>query len=862
MVSFTGFLLIYISGGLTFLPLVLLFAFIYNKGGIQPLLPRSASKHVPHVYKDPDLVIVKKGWIRITNQYQPKMPDIPLNNHHHNNNNGNNNNNNGIISGLQSYVSKEQKKGLVYAILKHGSLFCYESEKQQEVVMVIPMKDFSVSLYPPLKEDSPEGLIYSRTMVIRLVPKSISPQDTDSISVCTLPEEDITVNPNRVLYLTCARNIDKEDWYLGLMEAQHVLTNPEEKENYVMMDNTHFDSDMMEELIRQVQSSPSHRETAWINAVFGRLFLAMYKTDRLMDFVENKIRKKIDKTKRPTFLDEITVRKVDMGGTVPFITDPKLLSLSPQGEVIVEAKVEYHGGLTIEIETDFNWSYSSLMKPIRMHLVLSVQLKKLAGRIMFKLKAPPTNRCWIAFFEMPEMEWKITPIVADKQIKLSIVTNAIESRIREVMAETFVLPNMDDTPFCTSAGKGGIFGEYIKVKQTKKPNTQPFIHESQYSDTGNHHTRQDSSSSEHSNIRHTPTVPEVPERPAAADVLKLPSRRAESATELAIGTDQKNELGSDHSPALEMSYSTPAMHVEQPVPFISEQHNQSNISLDQKSIAESTHSTGSKWQTTGSYIRKRMQKGVDEDHASDTESVKSTSKLNQSGFLNKISHFLPADSVPSSDNISVKSSSSTNSNKRNSLIHMAENFLTKKTNGHEDTLSEEKKGIYAERMANMRKRAGEKIASISNIGPSLPPPLVSKYPSNKHLLDEDMTESEQNTLPSLKPRRERSSSVAHDQSVPSTISHPHTLPPLPPRRNSTPIPISEDLIVSSQGIPRNHKMEASITEEPDITGLDNHTSVEERPPLPTTPRPHYTESVPDLPPREIHSPPPAIPPRH
>ncbi|KAG2195204.1 hypothetical protein INT47_006735 [Mucor saturninus] len=856
MVSFAGFLLIYISGGLTFLPLVLLFAFIYNKGGIQTLLPRPTSKPVAHVYKDPDTVIVKKGWVRITNQYQPKMPDLPPNNH---------GNNNGIISGLQSYVGKEQqRKGLVYAILKHGSLFCYESEKQQEVIMVIPIQDFSVSLYPPLKEDTPEGLIYSRTVVVRLVPKSISPHDTDSISVCTLPEEDITVNPNRILYLTCARNIDKEDWYLGLVEAQHVLTDPEEKANYVMMDSTHFDPNTMEELIRQVQSSPSHRETAWINAVFGRLFLGMYKTDRLKNFVENKIRKKIDKTKRPTFLDEITVRKVDIGGTVPFITDPKLLSLSPQGEVIVEAKVDYHGGLTIEIETDFNWSYSSLMKPIRMHLVLSVKLKKLAGRMMFKLKAPPTNRYWLAFFEMPEMEWEITPIVADKQIKLSIVTNAIESRIREVMAETFVLPNMDDTPFCPSGGKGGIFGEYIKVKQKKKSNTRPFVHE----ENSDRHSRQDSGSSEHSNVRDTPTVPEVAEKPAAADVLKLPSRRAESATELAVGVDQKNELVPDHAPTLETSYSTPAMQVVQPTPFLAEQHNQSTISLDQKSTAESTHSTGSnKWQTTGSYIRKRMHKGVDEDH-SDSESVKSTNKMNQSGFLNKISNFLPADSVPASDSASVKSASSTNSNKRNSLIHMAENFLTKKANGHDDTISEEKKGMYAERIANMRKRAGEKIASISNIGPPLPPPIVNKYPpiSNKHLLDEDMTESEQNTLPSLKPRRERSSSVAHGESVSSTLSNPHSLPPLPPRRNSTPIPVSEDLVESSvQGIPRTHVMEAAITEEPD-TGLDDHKSVEERPPLPTTPRPLYSDSkphpIPDLPPRNIHSPPPAIPPRH
>ncbi|KAI8643603.1 putative integral membrane protein conserved region-domain-containing protein, partial [Parasitella parasitica] len=352
------------------------------------------------------------------------------------------NSGNGIISGIQSYVSGSSsnssnanlKKGLVYAILKHGTLFCFDSEKQQQVVMILPMQDFRVSLYPPNSDAKPEGEIY----------------------------EDITCYPTRVLYLTCGRNIDKEDWYFGLLEAHHLLQDQStDGPQFVMMDNTHFDQDALEELIRRVQSTPNHRETAWINAVLGRLFLGMYKTDRLQNFVEMKIRKKIDKTKRPTFLDEIHVRSVDVGASVPLITDPKLLSLSPEGEVIVEAKIEYEGGLTIEIETDFNWSYSSRMKPIRMNLILAVKLRRLAGRMMFKLKAPPTNRYWLAFFEMPEMDWKITPVVADKQIKLNIVTNAIESRIREVMQESFVLPNMDDTSFCPSGGKGGIFGEYV-----------------------------------------------------------------------------------------------------------------------------------------------------------------------------------------------------------------------------------------------------------------------------------------------------------------------------------------------------------------------------------------------------------------
>ncbi|GAA5817382.1 hypothetical protein MFLAVUS_010927 [Mucor flavus] len=846
--SFIGYLLIYLVGGITFLPLLALAAVIYIKGGIQPLLPRPHVQPQVH-YKDPDAVIVKKGWIRLINQYQPKMPEVVTQN-----------TNGGIISGIQSYVSKEtlaHKKGLVYAVLKHGTLFCYESEKQQEVIMILPMQDFIVSLYPPIDKDAPDGTIYSRATVIRLVPNALPPlreEDKINKSICTLDEEDITINPARTLYLTCARNTDKEDWYFGLLEAQYVLLDTKtEKVQFVMMDNTHFDQSAMEELIRQVQSSPSQRETAWANAVLGRLFLGMYKTDRLKLFVENKIRKKIDKTKRPTFLDEIKVRKVDVGSSVPYITDPKLLSLSPDGEVVVEAKVEYNGGLTIEIETAFNWSYSSLMKPIRMHLVLSVNLKKLSGRMMFKLKPPPTNRYWLGFFEMPEMEWKITPIVADKQIKLSIVTNAIESRIREVMAETFVLPNMDDTSFCHSDGKGGIFGERTKAKVEIGGKSKGYTDQENESD----------------NVRHTPTVPDIIEKPPASDTLKLDARRAESASEFIVAGNTKNSLAPTQK--LEVSHSTPDMQFVPP--SIAASTEKDNESIDQRSIAESTgSSSNTKWSSTSNYLRKRVSK-TDEDDNSDSESIKSVKSSNTgSGFLNKISNFLPTENTTASDTASIKSSSSTGSAttaKRNSFINRAENYLIKKAYPAAELLNEEKKGLYAERLSNMRKRVAEKAASLSSVSSStsLPPPPLPPLPTvNKSPSSTSSTPSISEELDVFKelpitntPHRERSASVVHINSFPQLSQLSPPLPATPSRRNSTPVPLITDLIDITAD-EQNTVVAPVLTKEP-----EHHPELlitDEKPPLPTTPRPKIDQySKPTLPPRDAHVS-PTLPPRH
>ncbi|CAO3610626.1 unnamed protein product [Mucor fragilis] len=843
MVSFLGFIVIYVLGGVTFLPFIALAAFIYIKGGIEPLLPKATLKEPIHTFTKDDDAIVKKGWIRLTNQYQPKMPEV--------------NSGNGIISGIQSYVSGSSnsntnlKKGLVYALLKHGTLFCYESEKQQNVVMILPMQDFQVSLYPPNAEDKPEGEIFNRMSVIRLVPNAIKDDikpASKNVPVCTLPEDDITCSPTRALYLTCGRNIDKEDWYFGLLEAHQLLQDQSpDGPQYVMMDNTHFDQEALDELIRQVQSTPSHRETAWINAVFGRLFLGMYKTDRLKRFVEMKIRKKIDKTKRPTFLDEIHVRSVDVGASVPFITDPKLLSLSTDGEVIVEAKVEYAGGLTIEIETDFNWSYSSRMKPIRMNLILAVKLNRLAGRMMFKLKAPPTNRYWLAFFEMPEMDWKITPVVADKLIKLNIVTNAIESRIREVMAETFVLPNMDDTSFCPSGGKGGIFGEYVKVQvQKKKPAEPPYVADEDEATTHERPSSVHSSASVASSVsnkvqtadavRETPTVPDVDEKPAAADMLKLKNRRAESAADMVPnGRPVSGELAPLRK--LEASQSTPDM--QQPTSKTkSHQDDAASVkSVDRNSITDSiisASSTSTKWSKNA--LRKRVMKNSDDGDDSDSESVASvkTNSTGGSGLLNKISNLLPIDNNNKdngSDASSVRSghhhhpsssaAGSKDSNKKNSLINMAESFLHKK-NSHDDDIykptSEEKKELYAERMANMRKRAEEKRLSGSSAGSgrSIPPPSASSSifasapvfkdlpdaPATTKTLVADKTSDHDPSVatPPIKPRRNRAASAAqNDSEIPDNMLKQH--PPLPPRRNSTPTPVPEDALDTQPVVP-------------------------------------------------------------
>jgi hypothetical protein len=87
-------------------------------------------------------------------------------------------------------------------------------------------------------------------------------------------------------------------------------------------------------------------------------------------------------------------------------------------------------------------------------------LKKLEGHLLVRFKPPPSNRFWMSFETMPRIMMDIEPIVSSKQITFSPILRTIESKIREVVAESIVLPFWDDVPFHETVGqafRGGIW---------------------------------------------------------------------------------------------------------------------------------------------------------------------------------------------------------------------------------------------------------------------------------------------------------------------------------------------------------------------------------------------------------------------
>ncbi|KAL8693286.1 MAG: hypothetical protein Q9218_001846 [Villophora microphyllina] len=334
----------------------------------------------------------------------------------------------------------KRARNVFFVVLRHGHLMLYDDIEQLEVRHVISLEHHNVSIYGG-EERIPEGELWIKRNAICLSRKSNM--------------EDV-ISTSKPFYFFSENCSDKEDFYFALLQNQEVkagdLDSPPRPQT--------FDTKDIITLVQQLHSSEEQLQTRWINALVGRLFLALYKTPEIEDLIRKKITKKIARVKKPAFLSGIVLRKIDMGESAPYITNPRLRDLTIDGGCCVEADVKYRGNLRLEIATTARIDLGARFRVREVDLVLAAVVKRLDGHVLVKVKPPPSDRIWIAFETMPNLDLSIEPIVSSRQITYNVILRAIESRIREVIAETIVLPHWDDSPFLDTSEqrfRGGIW---------------------------------------------------------------------------------------------------------------------------------------------------------------------------------------------------------------------------------------------------------------------------------------------------------------------------------------------------------------------------------------------------------------------
>jgi hypothetical protein len=325
----------------------------------------------------------------------------------------------------------------------------YDDSEQLEVRHVISLQHYDVDIYGG-GEEIPEGELWIKRNCIRLTQR---------------PHPDKTASDTKPYYLFSENCSEKEDFYHAMLQSQDHRTDTPRDIPLPLKFNT---PDLVK-LVQQLHASEENLHTRWINALIGRLFLALYKTEQINEFIWTKITKKIARVPKPALISKINLQKVDMGTLPPFITNPKLRELTVDGDMTVEADVSYKGNFRVEISAIARIDLGPRFKAREVTLVLATTLKKLEGHILVRMKPPPSNRLWVTFETAPKMELSLEPIVSSRQITYGVILRAIESRLREVVSETLVLPNWDDIPFKDSEEnpfRGGIWMNDAKKERT------------------------------------------------------------------------------------------------------------------------------------------------------------------------------------------------------------------------------------------------------------------------------------------------------------------------------------------------------------------------------------------------------------
>jgi hypothetical protein len=323
----------------------------------------------------------------------------------------------------------------------------YDDMNQVEVRYVISLAHHDVTIYGG-EGDIPEGELWLKRNAICLSRRLESLGDLGG--------------PTPPFYLFSENLSEKEDFYIAMLQNQNRLWDSADRPPKPQ----EFDTKHIVTLVQRLHSSEEQLQTRWINAFLGRYFLALYRTPELEEFVRSKIVKKISRVNKPNFISKIGLQRIDMGEGAPFITNPRLKDLTVDGNCCVEVDLQYTGNFRVEISATVRIDLGPRFKAREVDIVLAVVLKKLEGHLLVRFKPPPSNRMWMSFQTMPKMEMDIQPIVSSKQITYSLILRTIESKIREVVAESIVLPFWDDVPFhdtLNQAFRGGIWQQDTPV---------------------------------------------------------------------------------------------------------------------------------------------------------------------------------------------------------------------------------------------------------------------------------------------------------------------------------------------------------------------------------------------------------------
>ncbi|PWA01905.1 hypothetical protein BB558_001978 [Smittium angustum] len=418
------------------------------------------------------------GYLHISKPADSTLQSVKTNDFDKQNSTGNPKKN-GKSKNSEEILEKKTRnsKCLYFVSLKGKTLFLYSNEDKVEGLGTIVLTEYNIELMSA--DGFGENRIYSKKLPILLKRKNATEKQTaesESLTSNISADTGRSITSSNIEYFLFApKSVIKEDWYIYMSQA--VLDgNNDEKLAYkrkcynisfeqakkhisdVYTYQTETQSNKTDGLHPDTRNSVFH--DLWLNMLVSRIGLGIIKTKKIRHLLIENIKKKFSNLKFPSLIQEIHVVDLVMGDNVPTFSNTTLLSAENDGRVSVETNFDYNGGLSVLLQVDVK--LMNLKLPIKIRM----DIKKVKGTLIILIKQPPSNRIWIGFSEMPDIDMNLEPTILQKQINYNRITSALKSKLLESFASGFVLPNMSDSIFYTPGhnSNGGIFeSEIYKV---------------------------------------------------------------------------------------------------------------------------------------------------------------------------------------------------------------------------------------------------------------------------------------------------------------------------------------------------------------------------------------------------------------